>query len=153
MWCDRHWGQSYLVKRQDLLGQIASFQHRRPDAEEVASLWQHVMDIWEFLSGEERTELIGLLVEEVTMVKKQKAAVRLNLTSGSLQVRNFEPHGCGRLPRFHNGCGSQRVRHSPFGRFSACQLNSFRRASGPTAEADRCNPSKRVDIGSRLSPI
>lgn len=101
MWCDRHWGQSYLVKRQDLLGQIASFQHRRPDAEEVASLWQHVMDIWEFLSGEERTELIGLLVEEVTMVEKQKAAVRLNLTSGPLQVRNFEPHGCESASKSH----------------------------------------------------
>ena len=79
MWCDRHRGQSYLVKRlgeleahsteiegkrQDLMGQIASFQYRRPDAKEVASLWQHVMAIWEFLLGEERTELIGLLVED-----------------------------------------------------------------------------------------
>ncbi len=88
-------------KRQDLMGQIASFQYRRPDAEEVASLWQHVMDIWEFLSGEERTELIGLLVEEVTMVEKQKAAVRLNLTSGPLQVRHFEPHGCESASKSH----------------------------------------------------
>ncbi len=89
-------------KRKDLMGQIESLRHRRPDADEVAGLWQHVMEIWEFLSGEERTELIGLLVEEVTMVEKEKAAVRLNLTSGPLQVRTFEPHGCGGKTRTYD---------------------------------------------------
>ena len=89
-------------KRKDLMGQIESFRHRRPEADQVAGQWQHVLEIWEFLSGEERTELIGLLVEEVTMVEKEKAAVRLNLTSGLLQVRNFEPNGCGGKTRTYD---------------------------------------------------
>ena len=72
-----------LEKEQDELcqqveaidGEIAAATIKRPTAEQVQQVWRSLVDLWDVLTEEERTEALGGLLERVEI--KEKDRVRL----------------------------------------------------------------------------
>ncbi len=64
-------------------GQIEQATVRRPTAQEVQEVWSQVAELWEFLEGEERRQLVEGLVEQVEVHEKGRASMRLRpITEG-----------------------------------------------------------------------
>ncbi len=76
---------------------LGSLSAPRPDSAALAALWGDFSCRWQQLSLEERTLLLGCLVDSVTMLEKEKGALRLRLclpetSQDSICIVGFEAH-------------------------------------------------------------
>ena len=69
---------------------------QRPNAEQVAGIWGKVLELWRKATGEERQEILSLLVDRVSLKgrnsegdKKIEGELRLILATPLRQVREF----------------------------------------------------------------
>ena len=68
---------------------------QRPNAEQVAGLWGRVMELWRKATGDEKAEILGLLVDRVTLrgrpegEKQIGGELRLILATPLRHVRDF----------------------------------------------------------------
>ena len=58
---------------------------RRPQAKEVAALWANFMELWEEMTEEERTQVMGLLVERVDIHTKEEGTCKIRF-SGQVPI-------------------------------------------------------------------
>ncbi len=72
---------------------------QRPNAEQVAGLWSRVMELWRKATGEEKAEILGLLVDRVALrgrVEGEKqigGELHLILATPLRHVRDFASSG------------------------------------------------------------
>ena len=79
----------------DIESRIAASTAQRPDEEALRALWGAFLANWEYLTEGERTELLPLLVERVTMEEKEKGTLHLYLQSPPREGGNSLDLGCG----------------------------------------------------------
>ena len=58
---------------------------RRPDAKEVAALWANFLGLWQEMTEEERTQVMGLLVERVDILTKEEGTCKIRF-SGQVPI-------------------------------------------------------------------
>ncbi len=63
----------------ELEGSAHSTIKRRADVEEVCSYWKRWIELWGEATDEEKTDLMGLLVDRVEMRDKERGACRISL--------------------------------------------------------------------------
>ena len=75
--------EALLLKQQAAIAeaenQIAAGSARPPDAAAVGALWADFAENFAYLTTEEKTEILGLIVDSVTMQENRKGSLRLNL--------------------------------------------------------------------------
>jgi hypothetical protein len=84
----------------DLTARIAASTARRPDTEARLALWTDFGTLWEHLTDEERTEMMGLLVEKVEMETNERGVLHLLLSVAEVRT---PPRDCGLSPTLGSG--------------------------------------------------
>lgn len=70
---------------------------KRPTAEAIQEVWSEMVDLWDYVSEEEKTQLMSLIVRDVQVQQKNSVSLHLNPIAdfSEFKVRNNRGNGSG----------------------------------------------------------